>query len=46
MHEYGAQHVVTVGDQLGLDVHDLAEHCLGRVPTAVDLGPDREDYHA
>ena len=39
-----AHHVVAVGDDIGLDLDVLADHALGRVAPAVDLGPDREDH--
>jgi hypothetical protein len=40
--QHGAQHVVTVPDEVGLDRERLADHPLDRIATAIDLGAHRK----
>ena len=44
MQQHGAHHVVTIGDDVGLDLDALANRALDRIPAAVHFGPDRENH--
>ena len=37
MQEHAVEHLVTIGEDIGLDAHRLADHALDREPPAVDL---------
>ena len=42
--QFGYYRIVTVGEDVGLDEHLLAEGALDGIAAAVDLGPDRLDH--
>jgi hypothetical protein len=46
MEQRGPQHVVTVADDVGLDLDRLADRPLHRVPAVIDLRTHREHQGA
>jgi len=44
--DYRANHIVTVTDDVGLDLERLSDDPLGWIPTTVDLWSHREDHGA